>query len=99
MLKQQSNDQLASKHHYLRISRLTHDQARAILMDADIIHLDYDTFKISFIQNKDDIVLHAKKIVEQVYIARENKSYNRDTTEQTTIINNELELIKQEFGL
>jgi hypothetical protein len=99
MLRRQSDDRLQSKHHYLRSSSLTYDQARAILMDADIIHLDYDTFKYMFNLNQVAIVTFAKDIVEQVYIARERKSYNQDTTTQTNIIHAKLELIKEEFGL
>ena len=99
MLRRQSDDKLQTKHHFLRTSLLTYDQARAILMDADIIHLDYDVFKTKFLQNRDRIVELANEIVEQVYIAREKQSYNQDITEETNIIHQKLEELKAEFGL
>jgi hypothetical protein len=99
MLRQQSNDRLASKHHFLRVEKVTHDQSRAILMDSDILHLGYDVFKAKFNENRIDIINIANEIVEQVYLAREKKSYNQDATNETIIIQNRLIDLKQEFGL
>jgi hypothetical protein len=99
MLRQQSNDRLASKHHFLRVEKVTHDQSRAILMDSDILHLGYDVFKAKFNENRIDIINIANVIVEQVYLAREKKSYNQDATNETIIIQNRLIDLKQEFGL